>query len=71
MHTRIATELEIEEIRSPIERGVTGWVARNREVANIADPASDPRWNSSFDKRTGFQTRNILGPRSSRPTKTA
>jgi sigma-B regulation protein RsbU (phosphoserine phosphatase) len=60
VYTRIATELEIEEIRSSIDRGVTGWVARTREIANIADPASDPRWNSVFDKRTGFQTRNIL-----------
>ena len=39
MYTRVATELEIEEIRSPIEHGVTGWVARNREVANIRRPA--------------------------------
>ncbi|HUE13861.1 MAG TPA: GAF domain-containing SpoIIE family protein phosphatase [Planctomycetaceae bacterium] len=60
IYTRIATELEIEEIRTSIDRGVTGWVARNREVANIADPASDPRWNSTFDKRTGFHTRTIL-----------
>jgi len=60
VYTRIATELEIEEIRSPIDRGVTGWVARTREVANIPDPGSDPRWNSGFDKRTGFHTRNIL-----------
>ncbi len=60
VYTRIATELEIEEIRSSIDRGVTGWVARNREVANIPDPVSDPRWNSGFDKRTGFHTRNIL-----------
>jgi sigma-B regulation protein RsbU (phosphoserine phosphatase) len=60
MYTRVATDLEIEEIRSPIEIGVTGWVARNREVANIPDPQSDPRWNPAFDKKTGFQTRNIL-----------
>ena len=60
VYTRIATELEIEEIRSSIDHGVTGWVARNRELANIADPVSDPRWNPEFDKRTGFRTRNIL-----------
>jgi phosphoserine phosphatase RsbU/P len=60
VYTRIATELEIEEIRSSIDCGITGWVARTRELANIADPHSDPRWNPEFDKRTGFQTRNIL-----------
>jgi phosphoserine phosphatase RsbU/P len=60
VYTRIATALEIEEIRSSIDRGVTGWVARNRELANIADPHADPRWNPAFDKRTGFRTHNIL-----------
>ena len=63
LSTRVATELEIEEIRTSIGRGITGWVARHKELANIADPAADPRWNPEFDRRTGFQTRNILaGP---------
>src|SRR5689334_4937055 len=60
VYTRAVTELELEEIRSPVDRGVTGWVARHAELANIADPAADPRWNSGFDQQTGFQTRNIL-----------
>lgn len=60
LRTHIATELEIEEIRIPIGEGVTGWVAQERAVANISNPASDDRWNSAFDRRTGFQTRNIL-----------
>lgn len=60
VYTRVATELEIEEIRTSIDTGVTGWVARNLQLANIADPPSDPRWNPEFDRRTGFQTRNIL-----------
>jgi phosphoserine phosphatase RsbU/P len=60
LYTRVATELEIEEIRTPIETGVTGWVARTRELANIADPPADLRWNPEFDRRTGFRTRNIL-----------
>src|ERR1700685_3810244 len=60
VYTRVATELEIEEIRSSVDRGVTGWVAQNRELTNISDPEADPRWNSAFDKQTGFRTRNIL-----------
>jgi phosphoserine phosphatase len=56
----VVTELEIEEIRTSLDRGVTGWVARSREVANIPDPAADPRWNSSVDKKTGFRTQSIL-----------
>ncbi|MGE3313468.1 MAG: PP2C family protein-serine/threonine phosphatase [Planctomycetaceae bacterium] len=60
LRTHVATELEIAEIRTPVESGVTGWVARQREVANIRDPQSDERWNSSIDRKTGFQTKNIL-----------
>jgi phosphoserine phosphatase RsbU/P len=60
VYTRAVTELELEEIRSSADRGVTGWVARNRELANIPDPAADARWNSGFDRQTGFHTRNIL-----------
>jgi len=60
VYTRTVTDLEIEEIRFPIDRGIVGWVVRNREIANVADPASDPQWDPEFDKRTGFQTRNIL-----------
>jgi len=60
LFTRVATKLEIEEIRSSIETGITGWVVRRKRVANIPDPQEDARWNSAIDKQTGFTTRNIL-----------
>ena len=60
LYTRVVTALEIEEIRAPIDRGITGWVARRRRVANIPHPQADARWNSSVDKQTGFTTRNII-----------
>jgi len=60
VYTRAVTELELQEIRSSADRGITGWVVRNRELANIPDPAADPRWNAGFDRQTGFHTRNIL-----------
>lgn len=60
LYTRIATELEIAEIRHPIQQGITGWVARHRETANIPDPRTDGRWIAKFDQQTGFSTRNIL-----------
>lgn len=60
LFTRVVTELEIEEIRSTIDDGITGWVARRRKIANIPDPQLDARWNSAIDRQTGFQTRNIL-----------
>lgn len=60
LHTRVATELEIEEIRRSVDRGVTGDVARSRCIANIPAAASDPRWSSRVDRQTGYHTRNIL-----------
>lgn len=60
LYTRVVTELEIDEIRHPIQQGIAGWVARHGELQNISDPAADPRWDRSVDLRTGFQTRNIL-----------
>ncbi|HEV8001330.1 MAG TPA: GAF domain-containing SpoIIE family protein phosphatase [Planctomycetaceae bacterium] len=60
VYTRAVTELELEEIRSSTDRGITGWVVRNRALANIPDPAADSRWNAGIDRQTGFHTRNIL-----------
>jgi phosphoserine phosphatase RsbU/P len=60
LFTRTVTELELEEIRFPVERGIAGWVVRHRELLNIPEPYQDERFNSSFDRQTGFLTRNIL-----------
>ena len=60
LYTRVVTELEISEIRHGIEHGVTGWVARHHQIAHVAEPHDDERWDSSVDRRTGFVTRNIL-----------
>jgi sigma-B regulation protein RsbU (phosphoserine phosphatase) len=60
LYTRVAIDLEIEEIRTSIDSGIVGWVARRRKVANIPDPSADARWISSVDRATGFVTRNIL-----------
>lgn len=40
--------------------GVAGYVAETGESALINDVASDSRFDSSTDKRTGFNTRNML-----------
>ncbi len=58
--TRVVTELEIEEIRHPFDRGIIGWVATSLEVLCVPDPHQDARWDSSVDRRTGFRTQNIL-----------
>ena len=60
LYTDSTTTLEPPQIRSSVNLGVTGWVARTQSVANIPRPDVDARWNSSIDRQTGFQTRNIL-----------
>jgi len=60
LYTRVATELEIAEIRKGLNHGISGHVARTRTLANVADPPRDPRWDSTIDRATGFHTRNIL-----------
>jgi phosphoserine phosphatase len=60
LYTRVATELEVESIRKSLDQGISGFVATERKVANVSDPLSDPRWNSSVDAATGYRTRNIL-----------
>jgi serine phosphatase RsbU (regulator of sigma subunit) len=60
LYTRVVTELEISEIRTTLDRGITGWVGRHRRLLNVPDPATDDRWNSTVDQRTGFQTRNVV-----------
>lgn len=60
LYTRVVTKLEIAEIRNGLDRGISGWVARNRSIANVAAPAADSRWNSTIDQATGFRTRNVL-----------
>ncbi len=60
LFTRVVTELEIAEIRHRIGHGISGDVARSRQLANVSDPAADPRWDSSIDRATGYRTRNLL-----------
>ena len=60
LYTSVVTELEIGEIRKSLDSGISGWVARRRTIANIADPSQDARWNAGVDRATGYQTRNIL-----------
>ncbi len=60
LYTRVVTELEINEIRTPLDQGITGYVARSGRVANVPNPAADPRWNADVDRRTGYRTQNIL-----------
>jgi len=58
--SRVAEGLDREEIRIPLEAGIAGTVASTGAPVRIRDAYADPRFNPEVDKRTGYQTRNIL-----------
>lgn len=60
LFTRVATELEISEIRRDLGQGISGYVAQHRELVNVPKPELDPRWSPATDQATGYHTRNIL-----------
>ncbi len=58
--SRIAQNLEITEIRMPIDRGIAGYVATSGEIVNVADAYKDPRFNTEVDQLTGYKTHSLL-----------
>jgi serine phosphatase RsbU (regulator of sigma subunit) len=59
--SKIAQKLgQLQEIRFPVGVGIAGDVAKTRQVANIVDAYTDPRFNPDFDKQTGYRTRSLL-----------
>jgi K+-sensing histidine kinase KdpD len=51
---------DMVEIRLPIGKGLSGYVAETGETILIPDTYADPRFNPDIDKRTGYRTRNML-----------
>lgn len=58
LYTTVATGTA--QIRVPPGRGIVGECAQKREVINVPDCYADPRFDQSFDRRTGFRTRCLL-----------
>lgn len=50
----------VSKIRLKMGQGIAGAVAQTGKPAIINDAKSDPRWSSTVDKQSGFQTRSIL-----------
>ncbi|MGQ0627685.1 MAG: PP2C family protein-serine/threonine phosphatase, partial [Phycisphaerales bacterium] len=46
--------------RFPITKGIAGEAARSKQIINVPDAWEDPRFNSEFDKKSGFRTRALL-----------
>lgn len=51
---------ELGEIRFPADRGIAGWVFRNRRSLVVPDAYADARFNPDVDKKTGYRTRNMI-----------
>jgi adenylate cyclase len=57
---RIPAEGDVTEIRLPMGKGIAGTVAETGETVIVPDASSDPRFDPSTDRRSGFRTRSIL-----------
>ena len=58
--SKVAQGVGTEEIRFPMDRGISGHVASTGETLNIADAYEHPLFNPEIDQRTGYRTRTIL-----------
>ncbi|MFC1706271.1 GAF domain-containing protein [Planctomycetota bacterium] len=61
--SKVAEGAETRTINIAKGRGIAGWVADNGRILVIPDAYKDDRFDSSYDEKSGFRTRNILcGP---------
>ncbi len=51
---------DVDPVRIPAGTGLVGSCARGRALINVRDCYSDPRFDPSTDKRTGYRTRCML-----------
>ncbi len=57
---KVALLPELAELRQPMGKGIAGVVAQSGEVVRTARATTDPRFDPSVDKATGFVTRSML-----------
>lgn len=50
----------VKPFRIKLGQGISGWVAEHGEPILIKDAYKDPRFDPSFDKRSGYRTRSFL-----------
>ena len=58
--SRVLSGDEALEITLPIGQGLAGAVAETGETVRLADVYDDPRFDRSWDQKTGFRTRQML-----------
>lgn len=57
---RISSDPGVDEIRLPIGQGIAGAVAMSGESLILHDVRSDPRFDPSTDRKSGFHTQSML-----------
>jgi len=50
----------LKDIRFNADQGIAGWSMKHSKKLIIREPYKDPRFNSSFDEKSGFKTENII-----------
>ncbi|MCA9581581.1 MAG: GAF domain-containing sensor histidine kinase, partial [Myxococcales bacterium] len=60
LRARVRGDEDDLEIRLPIGEGLAGSCARDGQVINIVDAYDDPRFDRSWDGKTGYRTKSIL-----------
>lgn len=58
--SKVALNLEIKEIRLPLDKGLAGHVALTGETVNIKNAYESEYFNKEIDIKTGYKTNNIL-----------
>lgn len=58
--SKIALKAEVKEIRLPVGKGISGFVAETGDTINIEDAYQDDRFDPATDAKTGYRTRSIL-----------
>ncbi|MFM8386223.1 MAG: PP2C family protein-serine/threonine phosphatase [Planctomycetia bacterium] len=58
--SRVLQATEIQTIRLPVGRGIAGAAAATGQAIRLDDAYSDPRFDRSWDARTGYRTRTML-----------
>ena len=51
---------EVAQMRVPADRGVAGWVMKNKKPALVNDVQKDERFYAQIDRASGYKTKSML-----------
>ncbi len=57
---RVIAGDDVSEIRQPVGKGISGYVAQTGETVNVSKAYEDKRFNPEFDRISGYKTKSIL-----------